>query len=102
MRIKKVTNSNVLEPGQLLVVLHCLSQCGSDALFDRRLHQPPNPQQSLLGLVKFGGPCRSMPSGKYRKGTRVCHWLKTKWVPDGCLCSRLMEKSRNIKALFCI
>jgi hypothetical protein len=24
---------------------------------------------SLLGLVKFGGPCRSMPSGRYRRGT---------------------------------
>jgi hypothetical protein len=32
MRIKKLTNSNVLEPGQLLVVLHCLNQCGFDAL----------------------------------------------------------------------
>jgi hypothetical protein len=28
MRIKKLTNSNVLKPGQLLVVLHCLNQCG--------------------------------------------------------------------------
>ena len=32
MRIKKLTNSRVLKPGQLLVVLHCLNQCGSDAL----------------------------------------------------------------------
>jgi len=36
MRIKKLTNSNVLKPGQLLVVLHCLNQCGFDALFDLR------------------------------------------------------------------
>src|SRR6516225_10915311 len=36
MRIKKLTNSTVLKPGQLLVVLHCLNQCGSDALFDLR------------------------------------------------------------------
>ena len=36
MRIEKLTNSNVLKPGQLLVVLHCLNQCGSDVLFDLR------------------------------------------------------------------
>ena len=36
MRIKKLTNSNVLKFGQLLVVLHCLNRCGSDALFDLR------------------------------------------------------------------
>jgi hypothetical protein len=165
MRIKKLTDGSVLERGQLLVVLHCLNRCGSDALFDlrksirigvvqfyrhrqeavpwisrskngklvrhprttnkrrarfsnetteeileshglafklrqepkfesvaqrprrfispvsaklegtsrstakdRRLHQPPNPQPSLLGLVKFGGPCLTMLSGKYRRG----------------------------------
>src|ERR1700751_2544997 len=32
MRIKKLTDSSVLKPGELLVVLHCLNQCGSDAL----------------------------------------------------------------------
>ena len=32
MRIKKLTNSNVLKSGQLLVVLHCLNHCGFDAL----------------------------------------------------------------------
>ena len=32
MRIKKLTDSSVLKPGQLRVVLHCLSQCGFDAL----------------------------------------------------------------------
>jgi hypothetical protein len=31
MRIKKLTDSSVLKPGELLVVLHCLNQCGSDA-----------------------------------------------------------------------
>ena len=36
MRIKKLTNSSVLKPGELLVVLHCLNQCGSDALVDLR------------------------------------------------------------------
>ena len=35
---------------------------------EHKQHQPPNPQPSLLGSVKFGGPCRSRPSGKYRKG----------------------------------
>jgi hypothetical protein len=34
--IKKLTNSSVLKPGQLLVVLHCLDQCGFEALFDLR------------------------------------------------------------------
>src|SRR4029077_5146355 len=32
MRIKKLTDGSVLKPGQLLVVLHCLNQCGFDAL----------------------------------------------------------------------
>src|SRR6201987_6133390 len=32
MRIKKLTDSSVLKPGQLLVALHCLNQCGFDAL----------------------------------------------------------------------
>jgi hypothetical protein len=32
MRIKKLTDSSVLKPGELLVVLHCLSQRGFDAL----------------------------------------------------------------------
>jgi hypothetical protein len=36
MRIKKLTDGSVLEPGQLLVVLHCLNQCGYDALVDLR------------------------------------------------------------------
>jgi hypothetical protein len=36
MRIKKLTDGSVLERGQLLVVLHCLNRCGSDALFDLR------------------------------------------------------------------
>ena len=36
MRIKMLTDGSVLKPGQLLVVLHCLNQCGSDALFDLR------------------------------------------------------------------
>src|SRR6516162_4912130 len=31
MRVKKLTDGSVLEPGQLLVVLHCLNQCCSDA-----------------------------------------------------------------------
>ena len=36
MRIKKLTDSSVLKPGELLVVLHCLNQCGSDALVELR------------------------------------------------------------------
>ena len=36
MRIKKLTDGSVLKPSQLRVVLHCLSQCGFDALFDLR------------------------------------------------------------------
>src|ERR1700741_470854 len=36
MRIKKLTNSSVLEPGQLLVLLHCLNRCGSVALVELR------------------------------------------------------------------
>jgi hypothetical protein len=36
MRIKKLTGSGVLKPGELLVVLHCLTACGSVALGDLR------------------------------------------------------------------
>jgi hypothetical protein len=46
MRIKKLTNSNVLKPGQLLVVLHCLNRCGFDALFDLR-------KSIRIGVVQF-------------------------------------------------
>src|SRR6516164_508952 len=46
MRIKKLTNSNVLKPGQLRVVLHCLNQCGFDALFDLR-------KSIRIGVVQF-------------------------------------------------
>ena len=51
MRIKKLTNSSVLKPGQLLVVLHCLNQCGSDALFDLR-------KSIRIGVVQFYRPRR--------------------------------------------
>ena len=51
MRIKKLTNSNVLKPGQLLVVLHCLNQYGSDALFDLR-------KSIRIGVVQFYRPRR--------------------------------------------
>ena len=36
MRIKMLTDGSVLAPGQLLVVLHCLNQCGSVALVELR------------------------------------------------------------------
>ena len=36
MDIKKLTDSSVLKPGELLVVLHCLNQCGSVALVELR------------------------------------------------------------------
>ena len=36
MRIKKLTDSSVLKPGELLVVLHCLNKCGFDALGNLR------------------------------------------------------------------
>ena len=46
MRIKKLTDSSVLKPGELLVVLHCLNQCGSEALFDLR-------KSIRIGVVQF-------------------------------------------------
>jgi DNA invertase Pin-like site-specific DNA recombinase len=33
MRIKKLTDGSVPEPGQLLVVLHCMTECGYDVEF---------------------------------------------------------------------
>ena len=46
MRIKKLTYSSVLKPGELLIVLHCLNQCGSEALFDLR-------KSIRIGVVQF-------------------------------------------------
>jgi hypothetical protein len=46
MRIKKLTDSSVLKPGELLVVLHCLNQWGFDALFDMR-------KSIRIGVVQF-------------------------------------------------
>jgi hypothetical protein len=46
MRIKKLTDSSVLKYGELLVVLHCLNRCGSDALFDFR-------KSIRIGVVQF-------------------------------------------------
>ena len=45
MRIEKLTDSSVLKPGELLVVLHCLTECGYDALVDLR--------KSGIGVVQF-------------------------------------------------
>src|SRR5262245_28600245 len=46
MRIKKLTNTSVLKPGQLLVVLHCLNRCGYGALVDLR-------KSIRIGVVQF-------------------------------------------------
>ena len=46
MRIKKLTDSSVLKPGQLLVVLHCLNQCGFEALGGLR-------KSIRIGVVQF-------------------------------------------------
>jgi hypothetical protein len=45
MRIKKLTDSSVLKPGELLVVLHGLNRCVYDALVDLR--------KSGSGVVQF-------------------------------------------------
>ena len=46
MRIKKLTDSSVLKPGELLAVLHCLNQCGFGALGGLRKSIGP-------GVVQF-------------------------------------------------
>jgi len=46
MRLEKLTESSVLKPGQLLVVLHCLTERGSDALVDLR-------KSIGIGVVQF-------------------------------------------------
>ena len=46
MRVKKLTHSSALKPGELLVVLHCLTERGSDAFVDLRKHVG-------TGVVKF-------------------------------------------------
>jgi hypothetical protein len=46
MRIKKLTDASVVESGKLLVVLHCLNQCGFDALGGLR-------KSIGTGLVQF-------------------------------------------------
>jgi hypothetical protein len=46
MRIKKLTDASILEPGQLLVVLHCMTERGSDAFVDL-------PKRVGTGVVQF-------------------------------------------------
>jgi hypothetical protein len=46
MRIKELSDSSVLEPGELLVVLHGLNRYGFDALFDSR-------KSIRIGVVQF-------------------------------------------------
>jgi hypothetical protein len=46
MSIKRLTDSSVLKPGELLVVLHCLNQCGFDTLGGLR-------KSIGAGVVKF-------------------------------------------------
>ena len=46
MRIKKLTDSSALKPGELLVVLHCLNQRGSDGPVDLR-------KSIGIGVVRF-------------------------------------------------
>src|SRR6516162_6691086 len=65
MRIKKLTNSSVLKPGQLLVVLHCLNQCGSDALFDLR-------KSIRIGVVQFYRHRREPVHGLADRRTADC------------------------------
>jgi hypothetical protein len=52
MHIKKLTDSSELKPGELLVVLHCLNQCGSDALGGLR---------KSIEIVQFYGHRRAVP-----------------------------------------
>jgi hypothetical protein len=63
MRIKQLTNSSVLKPGQLLVVLHCLNQCGFDTLFGLR-------KGSRIGVVQFY---------RHRPGAGSMDWPVGEW-----------------------
>jgi len=81
MRIKKLTNSNVLKPGQLLVVLHW-NQGGSEALFDLRKsirigvvqlyrhRREPVPWIGRSGNGRFSGAREQRMSGGLTTATR--------------------------------
>src|SRR5262245_30445073 len=92
MRIKNLTNSSVLKPGQLLVVLHCLNQCGSDTLFDLRKASEP-------GSFNFIGIAGSRFHGLAGRGMADCSGAREQRMSGGLTAAtRRQKKSSNVAA----
>ena len=90
MRIKKLTNSNVLKPGQLLVVLHCLNQCASDALIDLR-------KSIRIGVVQFYRHRREPVHGLADRRTADCSGAREQRMSGGLTsATRRQKKSSNL------
>ena len=93
MRIKKLTNSRVLKPGQLLVVLHCLNQCGSDALGGLR-------KSIGAGSFNFIGIARRQFHGLADRRTADCSDAREQRMSGGLIttATRRQKKSSNLAA----
>src|SRR5262245_23056950 len=92
MRIKNLTNSSVLKPGQLLVVLHCLNQCGSDTLFDLR-------KASELESFNFIGIAGSRFHGLAGRGMADCSGAREQRMSGGLTtATRRQKKSSYLTA----
>ena len=92
MRIKELTNRSVLKPGQLLVVLHCLNQCGSDALFDLR-------KSIRIGVVQFIGIAGSRFHGLAGRGMADCSGAREQRMSGGLTsATRRQKKFSNLAA----
>ena len=92
MRIKKLTDGSVLKPGQLLVVLHCLNQCGFDALFDLR-------KSIRIGVVQFYRHRREPVHGLADRRTADCSGAREQRMSGGLTSApRRQKKSSNLTA----
>ena len=91
MRIKKLTDSSVLKPGELLVVLHRLNQCGFDAL---------GGLQKALESESFNfiGIARSQFRGLAGRRMADCSGAREQRMSGGLTSAARRQKSSNLAA----
>src|SRR6516164_8646002 len=92
MRIKKLADGSVLEAGQLRVVLHCLNQCGSDALGGLR-------KSIGAGSFNFIGIARRQFHGLADRRTADCSDARKQRMSGGLTsATRRLKKSSYLTA----
>src|SRR5262245_23982246 len=88
----RCANRSVLKPGQLLVGLHCLNQCGSDALFDLE-------KASELESFNLMGIARRQSHGLADRRTADCSDAREQRMSGGLTtATRRQKKSSNLAA----